>query len=126
MALQQGHLIGARQVSVVRNTLIKIMGDKVEDILLKVCSRAADRMNFILPDHLGKRETEFRGAHGSRNSHEHGATFLKVSGVGMSGILQGRGIKVAVVMLDEVGDGTGCGHGKMMKEESVIMKDETL
>jgi hypothetical protein len=49
-----------------------------------------------------------------------------MSGVGMSGVLQGCSIKVAVVMLDEVGDGAECGHKKMMKDELGIMKDETL
>jgi hypothetical protein len=33
------------------------MGDEIEDILFKVCARAADRVNLSLADHLGKRET---------------------------------------------------------------------
>jgi hypothetical protein len=34
----------------------------------------------------------------------------------MSRILQCGGIEVAVVMLDELGDGAGSGHGKIWKE----------
>jgi hypothetical protein len=71
---------------------------------------AADRVDFVLTDHLGQRETKFGRAHRSGDRHEHRATLLEMGRVAVGGILQRRGVEVAVVMLDEVGDGTRSAH----------------
>lgn len=111
MPLEQGHLVGAGQVAVVGDPLVKIMGHKIEDILLEVRAGAADRMDLVLADHLGEGKTEFRRAHRTRDREEHRAPFVEMGRVAMGGVLQRRSVEVAVVMLDELGDGAGGGHG---------------
>ena len=51
-------------------------------------------------------KAEFRGAHGSGQSHHHGATLVDVMRIGTRGIEQRRGIEVAIVSFDECAEST--------------------
>ena len=106
MALKKTHFVSGGQVAVVWDAFVEIVGHEVEDILLEVGPGAADGMDLVLPDHFSKGKAEFRSAHGSGKSQEHGAAPIKVRGVGTGGVLQCGGVEVAVVMFDELGNGS--------------------
>jgi hypothetical protein len=92
------------------NALIKVMGYEIEDIFLKVGACAADAVDLILADHFGQREAKLGGAHGAGDGDEHLATLREVFVVCFSGVNEGSGIEMAIVVLDE-----GCNrtHGLM-------------
>ena len=48
--------VSGSQVAVVRNALVVIVRDEVENVLFQIRAGAADGVNFVLPDHLGKRK----------------------------------------------------------------------
>ena len=110
VALEEGLLVGGGEVAVVGDAFVEIVGDEVEDVFLEVGAGADDAVDFSLADHFGEGDAEFGGAHGAGEGHEHDAAGVEVAGVGFGGVLEGGGVEVAVVEVDELGDGTGF-HG---------------
>jgi hypothetical protein len=55
--------------------------------------------------HLGEREPELSGAHGTSDRNQHFAAFVQVSGIALGGIFQRCRIEVPVVMRNELGNG---------------------
>jgi hypothetical protein len=64
MAGQQGFFIVRRQIAIVRNPNVVVVGDEVEEVFFEVRPRAAQGVHLILPDHLSQREAQLGGAHG--------------------------------------------------------------
>jgi hypothetical protein len=77
------------------------MSYKIEDVFLKVRTCAADSVNFVLADHLGKGETQLGGAHGAGDGDEHLAALFEMLFVRFSGVNQGSSIEMPIVVLDE-------------------------
>jgi hypothetical protein len=61
-------------------------------------------MNLVLANHFGERQAEFGGAHGAADGDEHLAARGEQGIVGFSGIDQGGGIEMAIVVLDKRGN----------------------
>jgi hypothetical protein len=59
-------------------------------------------MNFILPDHFGEREAEFRRAHRAAERDHHFAAVVEMRDVTARGVHERRGVEVAIVVLDEL------------------------
>jgi hypothetical protein len=57
-------------------------------------------------DHLGEREAELGRAHGARQADEHLPAGVEVGLIPLRGIDQRGGIEVAVVVRDELGNGS--------------------
>ena len=68
---EQRLLVGGRQIAIVRDALVEIVRNQIENIFFEIRAGAADAMNFVLADHLGQREPEFGRAHRAREGHEH-------------------------------------------------------
>src|SRR3954471_8329103 len=77
------------------------MRDQIEDIFFEVRAGEADRVNLLLPNHLGEREAKFSRAHCAGDGHEHLPALLQQLLIGLGGVHQRRGVEMAVVMLDE-------------------------
>ena len=60
-----------REVAVVRHALVVIVRDKIVNVFLEVRAGAADPMNFVLANHLGKRKAELGRAHRARERDKH-------------------------------------------------------
>ena len=104
VAREEPLLVAVRQLPVARDALIIIVRHEIEHVLFKVGSGADNRMDLILPDHLGERDAEFGGRHGPRQRDEHLASRLQVILVGLGGINQRRRIEMPVVARDEPGN----------------------
>ncbi len=101
LPIEQRLLVIGCEIAVVGHPNIVVVGDQVEDVLLEVGAGAADGVHLALPDHLGERQTELCGGHGAGHGEEHLAAGSEVLLVGGSGIDQGGGVEVAVVVGDE-------------------------
>ena len=91
-----------------RNALIKIVRDEVEDIFFKIGAGAADAVNLVLADHLRKRKTKLGSAHGARDGDKHLAARGEMIDVTLGRVHQRRGIEMTIVMLDKRGNGQTC------------------
>ena len=120
MAVQKGHFIRSSQITIVGHTLVVVVRDQIEDILFKIGAGAADRMNLVLPYHLRQREAQLSGAHSPRDRHKHAPSLFEMSRIGVGRILQCGGIEMAVVVFNELGDGT-LGHWK----SGLVQRNET-
>ena len=112
VSLEKRLFIGRREVAVVRDALVKIMRDEIENVLLEIRARADDAVDFSLTDHLGEGNSQLGRAHRTGEGHEHDATRVEVACVGFGRIFQRSGIEVAVVEIDELRNGTGLHGGK--------------
>ena len=54
MTIKQRLFVGRREVAIMRHALVVIVRHQVENILFKIRARAGDRVDFILPNHLGQ------------------------------------------------------------------------
>ena len=88
VALKEGLFVSWREVAVVRNALVEIVSDKVENILFEIGAGADDSVDFSLADHFGKGDAEFRGAHRAGEGHEHDAALIEMARVGLGGIFE--------------------------------------
>src|ERR1019366_9896732 len=101
VAGKQLAFIRGSQIAIVGNALVKVMGDEVEDVFLEIGPGAADAVNLVLADHLGERQTQLRGAHGSADGDKHLSAGSQQSVVSICGIHKRRGIEVTIVVLDK-------------------------
>ena len=97
-------LLGGRELPVVRNPDVVVVRDEVEDVLFEIRARARDRVNLVLPDHLGEGEADLRGGHGPRHGQEHLAAARKEAVPGLGRVHDRRGVEVAEVVLHEGSD----------------------
>ena len=106
LTLEQRLLVFRRQIAVARQPLVVRVRDEVEDVFFEVGARAADGVHLALANHLGERDAQLRRAHRARQRHHHRSARLEVRDVGERGVVERRGVEVAVVPLDERGDRT--------------------
>ncbi len=112
VAVEQRLLIVRGEVAVVRHALVEVVRDEVEEILFEVGTGAGDAVHLVLPDHFGKTEAEFGGAHRAGEGHEHLAPGVEMTTVALGRVDEGGGVEVTVVVTDEVADRTAHGsHG---------------
>ena len=98
-------LVGGGQIAVVRDALIEVVCDEVEDVFFEICAGATDAVNLVLADHFGEGEAKFGGAHGSADGDEHLSAVGEQGVVGFGSVDEGSGVEMAVVVLDERRDG---------------------
>ena len=111
MPFEQLLFIFRRQRAIAGHPLVIIVGDEVENILLQIRAGAGDELHLVLPDHFGERKTELRGAHCAPERDHHLAALVEMSDVALCGVHQRRSVEVAVMMLDEAGDGAAGDFG---------------
>src|SRR5690625_1999687 len=99
------------QIPIMRNALVKIVRHEVENILLEIRPRAADRMDFPLPDHFGQRKPQLRGTHRPAERHHHQSTIFKVNFVIVRRLDESRRVEVTEMMFDKGRNLTGS-HGR--------------
>lgn len=104
MAVEQGLLVGGGEVAIVGHTLVIIVGDEVEDVLLKVRTGADDGVDLVLTDHLGEGEAELGRGHGPGEGDEHLAAGLQVGLVTLGRVDQRGGIEMAIVVGEKLRD----------------------
>ena len=63
--------VGGREIAIVRDALVVVVRDEIEDVFLEIGAGAADAVNLVLADHLGERKAELGGAHGAAEGDEH-------------------------------------------------------
>jgi hypothetical protein len=123
MPLEQGLLVGGRQVAVIRHALVVVVRDEVEDVLLEVGAGAADAVDLVLPDHFRERQAELGGAHRARERDEHLAALGQVRLIRLGGVEQRGGVEMAVVMGNELADGAGTHGGASLRNRRGDAKD---
>ena len=106
MPVQQGLLFRGRQVPIVRDPLVVVVGNQVEDILFEVGARTDDGVHLVLADHLREGDAQFRRRHRTRHGHQHLASSLQVCLVALGCVHQGRRVEMAVIMGDKPGHRT--------------------
>ena len=112
--IEQILLIGGGEMAVVRNALVIVVRDQVENILLQIRARADDGVDFVLTDHRRERDAEFGGGHRARQRHEHLAAGLEVGLIALGRIDQRRGVKMPVMLRDKPGNRPlGPGQGRV-------------
>jgi hypothetical protein len=79
-----------------------VVSNKIKNVFLEVRACRANSMNFVLPDHLRERKSQFRGAHCAAHRQEHFAAAPKMRHVRFRGVNNDGRIKVSVVVLDEI------------------------
>ena len=85
---------------------VVIVRYEVVNVLFKVRTRAANRVHFVLANHLGEREAELRRAHRAGESDKHLPAARQMRVVRFGGIHHYRRIEMAVMVFDEIGNGT--------------------
>jgi hypothetical protein len=63
-------------------------------------------MHFVLTNHFREREAEFGGAHRAAKRDHHFAAASEMRDVAFGGVHERRGVEVAIVMLDELRNGS--------------------
>ena len=99
---QEGLLIGWRQVAVMRDALVEVVRHKIEDVFLEVGSRANDAVDFSLANHFREGNSQLCRAHSSGEGHEHDSSLVQMLRVGFSGVLEGGGVEVSIMKVDEL------------------------
>ena len=107
VAREKRRLVARREIAIMRNALVVIVGDEVEDVLFEVRPGAGYRLDLVPPNHLGEREAELGGAHRAGDGHEHLAAAVEVRGVRVRRVNQRSGIEMTEVMADESRNGPG-------------------
>ena len=102
--VEQLLLLLRREMPVVRNAHVMIVRDEVEDVLLEIRARAADRVDLAAADHLGERQAELGRAHGAGERDEHLAAAVDVLHVGIGGVDEGGAVEMPIVVADEIRD----------------------
>ena len=106
VTIEESVLVGGSEIAIVRDALIEIVRDEIEDVLFQIGARATDGMHLVLADHLGKRPAEFRGAHCAGHGNEHLAAGFEVGAICIGGIDHCRGVEMTEVLAHEGGDGS--------------------
>ena len=75
---------------------------EVHDVFLKVVGRAGYDLEFVLTNHFGKRNSEFRGAHRACHGKHHFPAFVNVFIECFGCVYQCRRIEMAVMVSDEL------------------------
>ncbi len=78
VAVEQRLLVAGREIAVVRNALVVIVRDEVEDVFFQIRAGAADGVDLVLTNHLGERATDLGGAHRTGDRDEHLAAIFEV------------------------------------------------
>ncbi len=104
VAVDEVLLVVGGEMAVMRHALVVVVGHEVEDVLLEVGAGADDGVDLVLPDHLGERDAELGGGHGAGEGHEHLAAGLQVRLVALGRVEQRRGVEMAVIQRDELGN----------------------
>ena len=107
--LEQRLLVFRAQLPVMRHALVAFVGHEVEDVLLQVRPGARDGVHLVLADHLGQGDPQLRRRHRAGQGDQHLVPGGEMAVVVLRRRDQRRGIEVAVVVLDELGDRSG--HG---------------
>ena len=110
VAREQGVLVGGREVAVLRDADVVLVGDEVEHILLEIGAGAADPMDLAGADHLRQRQPDLGRAHRPGERHQHLAAALEVGAVGARGVHERRPIEVAEVVAHKARDGLAVVH----------------
>ncbi len=92
--LAQGQLFVIGQIAVVGDAAVMIVGDEIKNIFFQIRARGADGVNFILPDHLGQGQSQFRCAHRAGHGQQHFSALLQVAAIGFGGIDEDGGVEV--------------------------------
>ena len=103
---EQFLLVPWRKLPVVRDPLVVVMRDEIEDILLEVRAGADDQVHLFAADHLRQRDAELGGRHGARDRHQHLSAGGEVRLVALRRIEQRGGVKVTIILRDEFRDRT--------------------
>jgi hypothetical protein len=90
------------------------MGDKIHDIFFEVGACATDDIHFALANDFRERYTELGSTHGTGQCDHHFATIKQVLFISFSSIHEGGGIKMAKMVLNELGNGS-FGHNRNLK-----------
>ena len=109
MPVQQRLFVIRRQIPVIGDALVKVVGDKVENILLEIGAGANDAVDLVATDHLRQREAEFGRAHGAGKRDQHAPPAIQVRAIRIRRILEGGCIEMAEVLVNELGYRAGRG-----------------
>jgi hypothetical protein len=75
-----------------------IMRDQVEDVFFEIRTRARDRLDLVLPDHFGERDSQLRRAHGTGDGHQHFAAVVEMRGIRRSRVYEGCRVEMTVMV----------------------------
>ena len=78
MAREQCVLVRRRQVAIMGNADIVLMGHEVEDVLFQIGAGAADSVDLTGADHLRQRQADLGRAHRAGERHQHLPAALQV------------------------------------------------
>ena len=118
MPLEQFLFVGRGQIAIVRDAFVEIVRDQVVEVFLEVGARARNRVHLALADHLGQREPQLRGAHGTRERDHHLAAAFEVAPVGVGRVDEGRRIEVTEMMANERADGRLRGCHRLVRDHA--------
>ena len=80
------------------------MGKQVKNILFQIGSCAGYRVDFILPDHLGKGYADFGGAHCTAHGYHYLSSLIEVPDEGFGGVNYKSGVEMAKITFDKLLD----------------------
>jgi len=86
------------EVTIMRHAFVKIVGDQIEKIFLKIRARARNDLDLVLPDHLRKAQPQLRRRHRPRQRDHHLPAAIQMPSVSLSGVDQCRRIEVPIVV----------------------------
>ena len=104
MPIEELFLIFGAELAIVREALVVIVRDQVENVFFEVGAGPADRVNLLLADHLGERQTEFGRAHRAGQRHEHLPALVEVAPVSIGRVDERPGVEVPVMVTNEFAD----------------------
>ena len=105
VTIEQGLFVSGREIAIVRNAFVVVVGHQIEDVLFEIGAGAGNDGDFVAADHFGEGEPEFPGAHRPGERDEHFAAVVDELAVTVGRIDQRGGVEVAIVVADEIGDG---------------------
>ena len=62
-SISQSQFLSRREVSIIGDRFVFVASDQIENVLFQIGGRAGDGVDFVLTDHLGQRDAQFRGTH---------------------------------------------------------------
>ena len=102
VAIEKLLLVLRGEIAIVRDALVVIVRNEVEDVFFEVGAGRADQVDLVLADHLSKRQTQLSRAHRAGERDHHFAAAFDVLFIAFSRVHERRRVEVAIVMLDKL------------------------
>src|SRR6185312_16681046 len=120
MATKEFFLGFRSELAVIGNAFVLRTGHEVKEIFFQIRSGAGDGVDLVLPNHFRQGNTQLSRAHRAGKGEHHFPAPLEMSDVGLSGVLENRGVEVPVMAINKLTNTTRFHTSHLQRLDSAL------